>query len=75
MKESEQARPSAKLEKELGRLKKLPAIPGKATIGMMGEFKKFPWTQDTIITAGRREDALKLYLELYVLVKEETLEL
>ena len=41
-KESEQARPSAKLEKELGRLKKMPVIPGKPTIGMIGEFKKFP---------------------------------
>ena len=28
-----------------------------------------------IITAGRREDALKLYLELYLMVGEETLKL
>ena len=41
-KKAEQGRPSAKLQKELGRLRKLPVVPGKATIGMIGEFKKFP---------------------------------
>ena len=35
-------RPSGNLKKELDRLKGLPAIPGKMTIGMMGEFKEFP---------------------------------
>ena len=42
VKEPEQKRPSGKLKKELDRLKGLPAIPGKMTIGMMGEFKEFP---------------------------------
>ena len=37
--EEEQKGPQDKLRKELERLKSLPVVPGRATIGMMQEFK------------------------------------
>ena len=55
--------------------KEAAVIPGKATMWMIGEFKKFPLTQDAIIIAGRREDVVRLCFEIYLKIEEVTLEL
>ena len=61
------------MRKELERLKNQTAVPGRATIGMMQEFKEFPWTQDVIITMGRREEVLMSFLEVYLELDGDTL--
>ena len=47
---------------ELVRLKKKPVIPGRATIGMMEQFRRFPWTQDTMLAVGKSDRALMALL-------------
>ena len=71
--EEEQKGPQIKVRKELERLKNQTAVPGRATIGMMQEFKEFPWTQDVIITMGRREEVLMSFLEVYLDLDGDTL--
>ena len=71
--DSEQRDPSGTMEKELDRLKSRSTIPGKTTIGMIGEFKHFSWTQDAIIAVGQMEEGLMTFLEVYLEVEEEIL--
>ena len=52
----------------LERLRENEAVPGKATIGMMEKFRRFPWTQDTMLTVGRMDLILMEYLEKHLAI-------
>ena len=47
----------------------------KTTIGMMGKFMEFPWTQDVIITVGQKKAALLMLLEFYLEVAKKIVNL
>ena len=54
--------PSKKKEGHLRQLQDNVIIPGIATIDLMVEFREFPWTQDAMLTVGRRDQLLMGYL-------------
>ena len=55
------------------RLQKNDIIPGAATIGLMEEFREFPWVQDAMLTVGRRDLILMEYLEDVVMMQRAVL--
>ena len=58
---------------ELVRLKAKSVIPGRATVSMMEQFRRFPWTQDTMLAVGRSDRALRAFLRWYVEVEDQEL--
>ena len=56
---------------ELVRLKAKPVIPGRATVSMMEQFRRFPWTQDTMLAVGQLDQALRAFLRWYVEVEDQ----
>ena len=57
---------------ELLRIEKMPKMPGRMTIRMMEEFKKFPWTQNTMLMVGHLDEALREFLEKHLEIDGET---
>ena len=61
------------LTKELDRLLKLPTQKGSRILDLIGEFKQFPWAQDTVLAALKFEEVLHLYLQRYMGISGEVL--
>ena len=57
-----------KKEEHLRQLQDNVIIPGTATIALMVEFREFPWTQDAMLTVGRRDNLLMGYLAKNLLI-------
>ena len=62
------------LQNELDRLKALPIITGRTTIGMMEQYRNFPWTQDSMLAVGSSDEILKAFLEEYAKIECRVLE-
>ena len=62
------------VQNELDRLKALPTISGRTTIGMMEQYRNFPWTQESMLAVGSSDEILKAFLEEYVKIECRTLE-
>ena len=73
MREHESSQGQTDLFEELVSLKEKPIIPGRATIAMMEQFRKFPWTQDSMLAVGQLDEALMEFLRLYVEVDNQEL--
>ena len=63
-----------KLHEELNRLEELPHVAGYATIGMIEQYRNFPWTQDTMLSVGRGDEILKGFLHKHIKIGTDTLE-
>ena len=66
--ENEQAENERKTEQikqrdELDRLQKRMAIPGKTTISMLEQFRRLPWTQETMMLIRQEEEIVRKFLE------------
>ena len=64
--------PKEVMAEELLRIVKMPMMNGRLTIQMMEEFKKFPWTQNTMLMVGQLDEALREHLEKHLEVDGET---
>ena len=71
--ETEFFRPTVDLDHELARLNSLPSVSGHTTIGMIEQYRNFPWTQDTMIASGRSDEILKAFLEEHLEIKKQKL--
>ena len=65
---------TVELQNELDRLKALPIITGRTTIGMMEQYRNFPWTQDSMLAVGSSDEILKAFLEEYAKIECRVLE-
>ena len=65
--------PTSELHLELNRLEDLPNVSGRATIGMVEQYRNFPWTQDTMISVGRGDEILKVFLQKHINIGTQTL--
>ena len=65
---------TVELQNELDRLRALPTVSGRTTIGMMEQYRNFPWTQDSMLLIGSSDEILKAFLEEYVKIECRTLE-
>ena len=70
-KEKSGSKPDPKKTKEEHplHLQEKDIIRGTATIPLMVEFREFPWTQDTMLTVGRRDQMLMGYLAENLLIE------
>ena len=66
-------RPTMDRNHELARLKSLPIVSGHTTIGMIEEYRNFPWTQDTMIAVGRSDEILKAFLAEHLEIERQEL--
>ena len=72
MSESEdETKNSEEMIEELQRLREQPAILGQTSIGMMEEFRNFPWTQAKTMAVGTPESVLVKYLQKELQIGEE----
>ena len=74
MSAAEIMRPTQELHQELNRLEDLPNVSGRATIGMIEQYRNFPWTQDTMISVGRGDEILRSFLHKHINIGTQTLE-
>ena len=72
--ENEQMPKPMKQSDELDRLQKQTAIPGKTTISMLEQFRRFPWTQDAMMLIRQEEEIIKKFLEVYLKIDHESVE-
>ena len=55
---------------ELVRLKAKPIILGRGAVSIMEQFRRFPWTQDTMLAVGQWDRALRVFLRWYTKVED-----
>ena len=70
--ENEQKTEQTKQRDDLDRLQKQTAIPGKTTISMLEQFRRFPWTQDTMMLLGQEEEIIRKFLEVDLKIEQES---